>query len=104
MNQKNYIKLVGVKRENDVIFWVAEQNTTPKFSYKASNGVLIISDLDPDWYCAISKLFVRGTNKEKDDAILRCDHRDWVKIKEAVRELNQRELSVSLRYSVEVVE
>lgn len=94
--ENRYIELIAIGAYNNFIYFkigkqthrVADFSSNGK-TFKASNGILLKSLVSPEYDSTFNTLFVKGTDKLKDNSILKCNRADFYLICEAITEYNR---------------
>lgn len=65
-------------------------NDSYAYRFRASNGLTLKSVGSPEWRPSEDTFFVRGSKTADDNKKLICNHNDYARIEEAVREYNKK--------------
>lgn len=94
--ENRYIELIAIGADNNFIYFKIGKQTHRVFdfasngkTFKASNGILLKSLVSPEYDPTFNTLFVKGTDKLKDNSILKCNRADFYLICEAITEYNK---------------
>lgn len=86
------IESLGVDSCGDIYFKIKSQVGVAQHSFfQALNGIKIHSENHPAWYAEDERLFLRGSETEFDEAILRATKEEFRKIEAALAEFNSAE-------------